>query len=210
MNNINNKIVSRIYGHGRGWCFTPKHFLDIGSPEAVRITLYRLEKKGTIRRLTRGLYDYPKKHPKIGFLSPRPEKIASAIALYDSTHLQPSGAYSANLLGLSEQVPAKIVFLTCGSTRTRPLKIGNQEITLKRANPRYMAASNSSGAIILALKHLGKKQISQHHIEHLKKTLNQKSKIRLKNDKIYSPNWMHPIIDKIICDSNDKVCSVSN
>ncbi len=33
----------------------------------------------------------------------------------DRVRLQPSGAYAANLLGLSEQVPAKVVFLTDGS-----------------------------------------------------------------------------------------------
>jgi len=206
MNSVKNKLINRIYGHGRGWCFTPKHFLDLGSPEAVRINLHRLEKKGTIRRLSRGLYDYPKKHSRIGILSPSPEKIARALTIHDPIHLQPSGAYSANLLGLSEHVPAKIVFLTCGSTRTRPLKIGNQEIIFKRGNPRYMAAGNISGKIFLALKHLGEKQVSQHHIEHLKKTLDHQAKKRLKMDKIYSPNWMHPIINKIF---NDKIRTAS-
>ena len=79
MQTIENKVVSRIYGKGRGWCFTPRAFLDLGSPEAIRIALHRLEKKGPIRRLTRGLYDYPKKHATIGLLSPNPEEIARAV-----------------------------------------------------------------------------------------------------------------------------------
>ncbi|MFC2169850.1 DUF6088 family protein [Acidobacteriota bacterium] len=204
MKSINNKIISRIYGHGRGWCFTLNHFHDLGSPEAVRVTLHRLEKKGTIRRLARGLYDYPKKHPKIGVLSPSPEKIVRALSRHNSIPLQPSGAYSANMLGLSEHVPAKIVYLTSGLTRTRPLKIGQQEIILKRANPRYLAAGKISSPIILALKHLGKQNISRHHIEHLKKSLNRRTKEQLRKGKLYGPNWMHPIIDEIVKDSNDK------
>ena len=45
---------------------------DIGSREAIDITLHRLARKGTIRRLARGVYDYPKDHPEAwsGFLHP--------------------------------------------------------------------------------------------------------------------------------------------
>ena len=202
MQSIENKIISRIYGKGRGWCFTPKTFLDIGSPEAVRITLHRLEKKGTIRRLTRGLYDYPKKHPTIGFLSPSPEEIAKALSTRDATRLQSSGAYAANLLGLSEQVPAKIVFLTDGPARR--VKIGRQEIVLKNTTPRNMAtAGRASGTAIQALRHIGSKQIIQHHIEHLKKALSASDRAQLKRDRVYAPGWMHSIIDTIVSNSDD-------
>ena len=202
MQSIENKIISRIYGKGRGWCFTPKAFLDIGSPEAVRISLHRLEKKGTIRRLTRGLYDYPRKHPTIGFLSPSPEEIAKALSTRDATRLQSSGAYAANLLGISEQVPAKIVFLTDGPARR--VKIGHQEIVLKNTTPRNMAtAGKASGTVIQALRHIGSKQIVQHHIEHLKKTLSAGDRAQLKRDRVYAPGWMHSIIDTIVSDPDD-------
>jgi len=49
MENIANKIVSRIYGHGRGWCFTPKDFAGLGSTESVRIKLFRLVRQKIIR-----------------------------------------------------------------------------------------------------------------------------------------------------------------
>jgi hypothetical protein len=201
MNTTANKIINRIYGHGRGWCFTPRHFLDIGSPEAIRINLHRLEKKGIIRRIARGLYDFPKKHPSIGRLSPNPRKIASAISARDSSRLQSSGAYAANLLGLSEQVPAKIVFLTDGPTRN--LKIGRQQILLKRTTPRNLAtAGKISGTLIQAFNHIGKNHIMQHHIEHLQRTLDHDAKDQLRKDGIYAPYWMHPFIDKIVKDYN--------
>ena len=117
MQSIESRIVSRIQDKARGTCFTPKAFLDLGSPEAVRIALHRLEKRSAIRRLTRGLYDFPKQHPTIGCLSPSPDEIAKALSERDASRLQPSGAYAANLLGLSEQVPARIVFLTDGPAR---------------------------------------------------------------------------------------------
>ncbi len=196
MQSINNKIVNRIYSKGRSWCFTQKNFFDLGSPGAIRIALHRLEKKGSIRRIARGLYEYPKKHVTIGLLSPSPEKIVEALSVRDAIRFQPSGAYSANLLGLSEQVPAQIVFLTNGSTRR--VKVGRQEIILKRTSPKILEAGKNSGMVILALKHLGKTQIKQQHVEHLKKSLNNSTKIQLQKDRKYAPIWMQPAIENIV------------
>jgi len=200
MQSIKNKIINRIYGKGRGWCYTPKSFSDLGSPEAIRITLHRLEKKGTIRRLSRGIYEYPKKHPTIGFLSPNPDKIAEAISVRDAIRIRPSGAFAANILGLSNQVPAKIVFLTDGSGRR--IKIGPREIIFKRTTPRNMAGAKSSGTLILALKYIGKEQISQDHIKHFRESLSTHIKMKLKKDSIYAPGWICPIIDEIVKDTN--------
>jgi hypothetical protein len=77
MQSIENKMLARIQRKSRGKCFTPKAFLDLWGPEAVRIALHRLVKRGAIRRLTRGLYDFPKQHPTIGFLSPSRDLILS-------------------------------------------------------------------------------------------------------------------------------------
>lgn len=200
MQSIKNKIINRIYGKGRGWCYTPKSFSDLGSPEAIRITLHRLEKKGAIRRLSRGIYEYPKKHPTIGFLSPDPDKIAEAISVRDAIRIRPSGAFAANILGLSNQVPAKIVFLTDGSGRR--IKIGPREIIFKRTTPRNMAGAKSSGTLILALKYIGKEQVSQDHIKHFRESLSNHIKMKLKKDSIYAPGWICPIIDEIVKDTN--------
>ncbi len=133
MQTIDKSIVSKIYGSGRGAVFTPTRFLDLGGRRAVDVVLHRLAKAGTIRRLTRGLYDYPKQHPTYGVMFPSPQVVAKVLAGKDSTRFQPSGAYAANLLGLSDQVLAKIVFLTDG--RAKRVKIGRSEIILKRTSP---------------------------------------------------------------------------
>ena len=117
----------------------PGDFLDLGSREAVDLALHRLAQKGTIRRLARGVYDFPKQHPVLGLFSPSADAVAKALAGRDRTRLQPAGAYAANALGLSEQVPAKAVFLTDGPSRT--VKIGPTTIQLRRTTPRNMAAA---------------------------------------------------------------------
>ena len=196
MPSVEQKIIGRIETRGRGACFTPKVFLDLGSPEAVRIALHRLVKRGLIRRLARGLYDFPKQHRSMGALSPRPEEVARALSERDATRLQPSGAYAANALGLSEHVPAKVVFLTDGPARR--VKIGRQEIILKSTTPRNMAtAGRISGTVIQALRFIGKAHLNDAHVERLSELLRTDDKAQLRKDRIYAPDWMHPIIDTI-------------
>ena len=131
---IDNKVIHRIQGHGAGWVFTPAHFSDLGSRDAVASALKRYRQSGLIRQLARGLYDYPRHDPDLGMLTPSPDAVARALAGRDAVRLQPSGAYAANLLGLSAQIPMKIVYLTDGRYRT--VQIGKKQILLKRTTPR--------------------------------------------------------------------------
>jgi hypothetical protein len=183
------KILSRIYGSGRGSVFTPGRFLDIGSRDAVDKVLSRLAQKGTIRRIARGLYDYPEHHPIMGILAPSPDAIARALAGKQGIRLQPSGAYAANRLGLSTQVPARIVYLTDGPSRT--VRVGNQEIRLKRTTPRSMGpADRISGLVIQALRHLGQKHVDDAVIQTLQRKLSDQDKKRLIKDIAYAPAWV--------------------
>jgi hypothetical protein len=189
MQSIDSNILSRIYGAGRGPVFTPGRFLDLGSRDAVDKVLSRLAQKGTIRRLARGLYDYPEYHPIMGILAPSPDAIAQALAGKQGIRLQPSGAYAANRLGLSTQVPARIVYLTDGPTRT--VRVGNQEIRLQRTTPRIMGPANRiSGLVIQALRHLGQSHVDDAVIQTLQRKLSNQDKKRLIKDIAYAPAWV--------------------
>ena len=193
---IDNMIVSRIYGRHRGWVFTPMQFLDLGSRMAVDQTLGRLTKAGIIRRLTRGLYDYPAKHPDFGDLPPNYDRVAQALVGRDNLKIQPSGAYAANLLGLTEQVPAKIVFFTDGPNRK--VQIGKQTIVLKRTTPRNMAtAGRISGLVIQALRYLKQGNIDSTVVAKLKRRLSDDDKNTLMSDIRYAPSWIGDIFRKI-------------
>ena len=158
--------------------------------------LSRLVTKGTIRRLARGLYEYPRQHPELGLLAPDIQKVAKALAGKDRIRLQPAGAYATNLLGLSEQVPAKVVFLTDGPSRT--VKIAQQEIQLRRTTPRNMAAAGRlSGLLMQALRHLGGQQINPSRVAHLKRTLPARERHQLLRDLPLAPAWMHPLFREL-------------
>lgn len=193
---IDNTILSRIYGSRGGATFSPSSFLDLGSRRAVDLALHRLVKRKILRRLARGLYEYPREHPELGTLSPDLEKVARALAGKHRIRLQPAGAYATNLLGLSEQVPAKVVFLTDGSSRT--VKIGRQEIQLRRTTPRNMAAAGRlSGSLMQAFRHLGKEHITRERMEQLKRTLPKKERQQLLKDLPLAPAWMHPLFREL-------------
>jgi hypothetical protein len=193
---IDGKLKSRIYGHGRGSVFTPNDFLDLGGRDAVDKALSRLATRGEVRRLARGLYEYPREHPELGTLSPDIGKVAKALAGKDRLRLQPAGAYATNLLGLSEQVPAKAVFLTDGPSRT--VKIGRQEIQLRRTTPRNMAAAGRlSGLLMQAFRHLGRQHITEQRMAHLKRTLPAKERNQLLKDLPLAPAWMHPLFREL-------------
>lgn len=196
MKSIESSILNRIYGSGKGTVFTPTRFLDLGSRDAVDKVLSRLVQKGTIRRLARGLYDFPEHHPVMGILAPSPDAIARALAGKEGIRLQPSGAYAANQLGLSTQVPARIVYLTDGPSRT--VRVGNQEIRLQHTTPRNMApAGRISGLVIQALKHMGQKHVDHAVIQTLQRKLSDGDKKKLLKDIAYAPAWVGKYLREI-------------
>ena len=193
---IDSQILEAIHVRGHGSVFVPTDFLDFGSREAVDVVLHRLVRKGIIRRLARGIYDFPEEHPVLGWLQPPPEKIAEALVGRDCTRIQPTGAYAANILGLSEQVPAKVVFLTDGPSRT--VKVGMTTIQLRRTTAKNMAmAGRISGLLTQALRELGKESVTLERLEHLKRILPVDQRQELLKDIRFAPEWIHPIFRKL-------------
>ncbi len=107
MQTMQDQIVARIGRLERGKAFSAKDFLDIASRGTIDMTLSGLNRRGTIRRIRRGLYDMPKINPSLGGkLSPDIDEAARAIARRQRWKIVPEGAWP-NLLGLSTQVPGE-------------------------------------------------------------------------------------------------------
>ena len=193
---IDARILATLQRRGAGTVFVPNEFLGLGTRTAVDVALHRLVARGAIRRLGRGVYDLPKRHRVLGEVTPSADAISAALAGRDRLRLQPSGAYAANLLGLSEQVPAKVVFLTDGATRTA--RIGSLTIQLRRTTPRNMAtAGRLSGLVIQALRSLGSRNITPQRIAHLKRSIPAAERRALIKDLRFAPAWMHPIFREL-------------
>ena len=197
-----NKIINRIKGHGTGWVFTPAHFSDLGSRDAVASALKRYRQSGRIRQLARGLYDYPRTDPVLGILTPSSDAVARALAGRDAIRLQPSGVYAANFLGLSTQIPMKVEYLTDGRSRT--VQIGKKHIILKQTTPRNMAtAGRISGLVIQALQHLRQQHVNDEVIAQLDRRLDSDGRKQLLKDVRFAPAWIADIM-RLLGKKNEK------
>jgi len=193
---VADKVLKIIRGHGLGWVFSPANFRRVGSRSAVESALRRLKQEGIIRHLARGLYDYPRKDPDLGILAPSLNEIVRALEARDAVRLQSSGAYAANLLGLTNQVQMRLVFLTDGPERK--LQIDKRIIYLRHTTPRNMAtAGRISGTVIHALRWLGKSNVDKQIIADLTNRLDAKDKVQLIKDIHYAPAWIAEVIRSI-------------
>jgi Family of unknown function (DUF6088) len=200
---IETRIARRVQRSPRGTVFTPATFAALGSRAAIDKALQRQVAQGALRRLARGLYDKPRQDELLGTLWPSVDAVVKALVGKDKLRVQPAGLYAANLLGLSEQVPAKVVFLTDGASRS--VRAGPMHITLKRTSPRSMAAANRlSGLVIQAFKSLGPKHITLQHLAHLRKTLPAAERARLLTDLDLAPGWMRPMLRELAQDQPAK------
>lgn len=193
---IDIKVKNRVVGHGKGWSFTPNDFIDLGSQEAVWKSLQRLCAKGIIRRLAQGIYDYPRRHSKIGLVFPEADSIARALARKYNIQIQPSGAHAANILHLSEQVPARVVYLTEG--QTKKIRVSNTTIVFRRTTPKNMKfAESEMGLIIQALRYFGQENITPEMKSILKTYLVKMDSKTIKAAMKVTPAWMIKLFRQI-------------
>jgi hypothetical protein len=194
MSVVTSKIYNRIKGKGRGWVFGPADFLDIGSRDAVDQVLSRLVKQDKIRRLGRGVYDFPKTSQMFGVVSPDSADIARVLAAGDS--ITPSGAMAANMLHLSTQVPSKPVFL---SNRTaRVFSYGKRIITIKKTGVTISSKlSYKMNLLIQALNYLGKGGVDKTTILRCSDIISDDDFKSLKKNMNSLPSWLCDVIHKI-------------
>ena len=196
MNTLSEQLLNRIQGSGQGAVFGNKDFLDLGSRAAVDQALSRLVRRGTIRRIKPGLYDYPVENPVFGVLSPDMEEVARALSNKNGSKLLASGAHAANLLGLSTQVPAKILYYTDGNDKR--LQLGKQSIEFRHAGPRRMAgAGKISGLVIQALRYMGKEHVGDDVVGRLQSVLTDDDRAILRQDIAIAPDWLRSVIHQI-------------
>jgi Family of unknown function (DUF6088) len=197
MQTKHNKIVARIEQLGFGKAFSAKDFLDIASRTMIDVTLASLAQSGKIRRIKRGLYDMPRRNAALGGeLSPDINEAAQAIARRQRWKIVPEGAWAANLLGLSTQVPSKITYLTDGPNNE--VLIGRRSIHFKHARPKAMAGLEGKFALVVqALRYLGKEGVSTREIQTLRAALSPAEKRRLVKDARFGVDWIYEVAKKI-------------
>ncbi len=190
---VENKIAEVLKLHPKGSVFFVDDFLDYGNSESVKKALLRLKEKEILVRLAHGIYLYPKIDTELGVLFPSTEDIARAIARRDKAKIVPTGVQALNKLGLSTQVPMKVVYLTDGATRS--IKVGKRTISFKNTSPKNLLATGEiSGLSIQALKTIGKTKVDDEVILKIQTLLKKEKTENIIKDAKLAPVWINKIL----------------
>ncbi len=194
---VENTIAKALKNYPKGSILFVDDFLEYGNHESVKKALLRLEKKEILARLAHGIYLYPKTDKELGVLFPSTEEIAKAIARRDRARIVLTGVQALNKLGLSPQVPMKVVYLTDGAART--VKVGKRTITFKKTSPKNLLVSGEiSGLAVQALKTIGQNKVDEKTIAKIQSILKNEKKENIINDAKLSPAWINKILMQVI------------
>ncbi len=197
MNSLYNNAFYFISGHGRGWVFSANDLLKKFSRQQADNVLSDLVKEGKIRRVCRGIYDYPKYSEFLKQdLSPDIDQVARAFARKFNWRIEVLGDTALNMLGLSTQVVAKYVYLSDGPNRTYDIlgtTLEFKKSSLKNIGFKYIESS----LIVQALKALGKKRITDDIIETIRKRIEPKMYSKILKDTQSSTVWIYEAIKQI-------------
>ncbi len=196
MQPIESKIINRVYGKGRGWAFFKNDFLDLGSADAVDQALSRLVKSQRIRRVMRGVYDYPKYSKLLGQdLGPDVDQVAHALARKFGWTIQVSGNTALNILGLSTQVPTRYLYLSDGKSRS--YKVGNQELRFKKTLLKDIGLRYPESALLVqAIKALDKRSLNEEVQRQVRAYFGEKTGERILKDVRYTTAWVYEEIKR--------------
>jgi len=197
MQPIEQSILSRIYGRGRGWAFTKTDFVAEFGEVNIHQALSSLTKAGTIRRVCHGVYDYPRFSELLNqTLSPDIDQVAQALARKFNWRILPSGDAALNLLGLSTQVPGKWVYLSDGPSRE--YEIGKHTLAFRKSPLKDVGFKyRESGLVVQALKALGKERVDDVVIATIRQRLDAKACERMLKDARSSTSWIFQIIKQV-------------
>lgn len=197
-------VLFCIAGHGRGWAFSSVDLINKFDRQQIDNVLSDLSKDKKIRRVARGIYDYPKYSELLKKeLSPDIEQVALAIARKFNWRIEVSGNSALNILNLSTQIQAKYIYLSDGPNRSYKLLndvvIEFKKSTLKDIGFKY----KESSLIVQALKELGKENITNETIEEIKDKIEPKMYEKILKDTQTTTVWIYEIIKKICKDNNN-------
>jgi len=190
-------ITNRINKASTDNIFIIKEFLSLDRRDNIDHIFADLCTKGLIKRITNGIYYKPKIIKGLGIIPPDQDKVIKAISKKTGDKICYSGAYAANILGLSTQVPMKITYLTTG--RTRIIKACGWNIKLKHTN--IIPSNNTSDLallIIYALISFGRDNITLGDIQVCKRYLKNKDKNSLQDMFTRVPYWLIKYLKQII------------
>ena len=202
MVSIEDKILKRIKSHGRGWAMTNSDFGDIAKTATIDWSLYRLKDKKLIRPLMRGIYDYPRFSEILQEeLAPDMEMVARAIARKFRWNILISGNTALNYLGLSTQIPMRLIYFSDGPSRQ--YEVAGRILEFKHISFKEARFTNTKSEIVVqALRELGMEHITTEVINKIRDFIPASDRNKILKDTQFTTDWIHDKI-KMICAEGD-------
>ena len=193
------QIRQRIKKADCGMIFVPSDFTDLADYGTVKADLARLAKAGLIRRVIRGIYEYPEYNNFLKeLIAPSPHKIALALARNNGWLIVPSGDTALNQLGLSPQVPAEWTYVSNGPYRE--YFVDKTVVRFKRTTGKDIAKlSYKSALIVQAIKAIGKNGLDGEYMRRIARLITADEKSAILTEGRYITAWIYESIKKI-CD----------
>jgi len=171
---VNNVIELKISKFKPGQVVLISDFKDIGTSTAIRKTLSRLVESEQVERMGQGIYVIPKNDKVFGKVLPSMEELAEALAKKEHVKIKPSGQYALNKVGLSTQVPMRLIFLTSGNAKK--IRIGQNAIIFKSATAKKLSMKGDiTSLLFLGLEELDLKKLSPTQMDTIKDLLKQET-----------------------------------
>ena len=176
----------------------PHALLHLGTRAAVDQALSRLARRGRLLRICQGVYMRPIE-TRFGMRSPAIEKVIPSLSALWGEVIVPCGGGAANGLGLTNQVPVQLVFLTSGPDRT--LGIDGQPVVLRHA-PRWqlVAPNRLAGRIVRALAWLGPAEVHD-GLKRLAPRISEEDLAQLASARAVLPAWLAEPISRLVVDA---------
>ncbi|MEY4803875.1 MAG: hypothetical protein RL331_388 [Bacteroidota bacterium] len=192
---IYSQIESRVKRSAPGQLILPTDFKDFGTSTAIRKTLSRLVEQKVLVRMGQGIYVVPIQDKIFGEVLPSIEEIAASLAKKERVKIMPTGQYALNKIGLSTQVPMKMVFLTNGTKKS--ISIGKSSIVFQPTTAKKMAMTGTiSSLLFLGLAELDLDQLSELEIEKIINLLEKEDAKKLKHDLKLAPSRISDFVIK--------------
>jgi hypothetical protein len=183
---IFSQIELKVKRSKPGQIILPSDFKDIGTSTAIRKTLSRLVEQKRLVRMGQGVYVVPIYDKIFGEVLPSLEEIAITLAKKEHVKIMPSGQHALNKIGLSTQVPMKLVFLTNGTKKN--ITIGKSSIVFQPTTTKKLAMVGAlSSLLFLGLEELDLKKLSDLEMQKIINLLKKEDPKKLKHDLKLTP-----------------------
>lgn len=195
---IKSQILAEIEKHGRGWTFSPADFATEYARREIDESFSTLAAEGHIRRIMRGIYDYPMRSELLAReIAPDIQKVAYALARKFKWKIFPEGNTALNYLGLSTQMVGQHIYLSDGPSRKYSL--GKLNLVFKHKTQRQISLNGNKEAVILvqAIRTRGEENLSDEFIRALASKYPPSEWNRMACDAASAPIWIHETIKKI-------------